>query len=221
MINFANFLSVLSLACGFTSIIFSLESQFTFSAWAILVSVVFDGLDGQAARLSNNPTEFGKELDSLVDVVSFGVAPAILGYVYLYHDFYSFAFFVLLFYLLCSIFRLAKYNITPKGEMSDCFYGLPTTVSGGMISAFILLLRKFMEFPSRKLFLVLVISLSLLMVSKIRYPNLDVIKQLVKKNIIGFIIFVLAALFILKAPLFIFTLFVLYITVSPFLVKKA
>lgn len=221
MINLANFLSVLSLSCGFTSIIFSLESHFTFSSLAILVSVIFDGLDGQVARLSNNSTELGKELDSLVDVVSFGVAPAILGYVYLYHKFYFFAFFALLFYLLCSIFRLAKYNITPKNEMSDCFYGLPTTVSGGMISAFILLHRKFIEFPPQKLFLVLVIALSLLMVSRIRYPNLDAIKRFVSKNIIIFIILILAALLILKPPLCIFILFALYIAFSPFSVRKA
>lgn len=220
MINLANFLSVLSLACGFSSVIFSLESHFTFSAWAILLSVVFDGLDGQAARLSNNPTEFGKELDSLVDVVSFGVAPAILGYVYLYHEFYSFAFFALLFYLLCSIFRLAKYNITPKTEMSDFFYGLPTTVSGGVLSAFILFHRKLIAFPSQRFFLVLAIVLSLLMVSRIRYPNLDAFKRFVINNRIIFIIFVLTALLVLKPLLCIFMIFVLYIVLSPFSARK-
>jgi len=77
----ANFLTVLSLFFGFLSIIFSLESHFTFASWAIILSVIFDGLDGQVARKNPVPSEFGKELDSLADVVSFGIAPSILGYI--------------------------------------------------------------------------------------------------------------------------------------------
>ena len=63
MNQLANLLSTLSLIFGFISIIFSLESQFTFASWAILLSVVFDGLDGQVARKNPTPREFGKELD--------------------------------------------------------------------------------------------------------------------------------------------------------------
>lgn len=80
----ANFLTGLSLIGGFAAIIYSLEGHFTFACWAIILSVIFDGLDGQIARKNPVPSEFGKELDSLVDVVSFGIAPLILGYVFVY-----------------------------------------------------------------------------------------------------------------------------------------
>ena len=119
----ANTLSFLSLAFGFISIIFSLESHFTFSSWAIILSVIFDGLDGQVARRNPVPSEFGKELDSLVDVVSFGIAPSILGYVFVYRNFHFWATLALFGYLVASVMRLAKYNITPKQEMANHFIG--------------------------------------------------------------------------------------------------
>jgi len=119
----ANFLTVLSLFFGFLSIIFSLESHFTFASWAIILSVIFDGLDGQVARKNPVPSEFGKELDSLADVVSFGIAPSILGYIFIYRTFYFWATLALFIYLFCSVMRLAKYNITPKDKLADYFYG--------------------------------------------------------------------------------------------------
>ncbi len=93
--NYYNFLANLltgsSLLFGFVSIIFSLEGHFTFASWAIILSVVFDGVDGQVARKNPQPSAFGKELDSLVDVVSFGIAPSILGYVFIYQSFHFLA----------------------------------------------------------------------------------------------------------------------------------
>ncbi|MFH1414063.1 MAG: CDP-diacylglycerol--serine O-phosphatidyltransferase, partial [Candidatus Omnitrophota bacterium] len=122
----ANILSNLSLFCGFISIILSLERHFTFSAWAIIISVIFDGIDGQVARRNPIPSAFGKELDSLVDVVAFGIAPSVLGYVFIYDHFHVIAALLLFSYLLCSVLRLAKYNITAKEELANCFIGLPT-----------------------------------------------------------------------------------------------
>jgi len=97
----ANFLTGLSLLFGFLSIIFSLEGQFTCASWAIILSVISDGLDGQIARKNPLPSEFGKELDSLVDVVSFGIAPAILGYVFVYSNFQALATLALLY--ICRV----------------------------------------------------------------------------------------------------------------------
>src|SRR3990167_9275730 len=96
----ANSLTILSLGFGFVSIIFSLESHFTFASWAIIISVIFDGLDGQVARRNPIPSEFGKELDSLSDVVSFGIAPASLGYFFIYSHFDFWATLVLFMYLI-------------------------------------------------------------------------------------------------------------------------
>lgn len=224
----ANFLTILSLICGFVSVIFSLESQFTFASWAIILSVIFDGLDGQIARKNPIPSEFGKELDSLVDVVSFGIAPSILGYIFIYRDFYLLATLALLIYLFCSVMRLAKYNITPKEKLVNYFYGLPTTASGGILASFILIYRKRqdMSLPSFVpiVFLFLVLSLAFLMVSRVRYLNLDGLKQVFGKKIkltfLVLVIVLILAAFLKKVGITLFTLFLIYLLFSPFAVKR-
>jgi len=230
MSQLANIISIISLLCGFTSIIFSLEGHFTFASWAIIFSVIFDGIDGQVARMINPPSNFGKELDSLVDVISFGIAPTVLGYIFVYRDFQLFATVALFVYLLCSVMRLAKYNITVKGETKNYFYGLPTTASGGILASFILIYRRYTYMPAPIAFFILVIVLAALMVSKIKYANLDAIKDLFKDlpliaigvilaGIISVAVFyVLTGVFL--SEIFIFTLFVIYLLFSPFMLKS-
>ena len=224
----ANFLSILSLIGGFFSIIFSLEGHFTFASWAIILSVIFDGMDGQIARQNLTPSEFGKELDSLVDVISFGIAPAILGYIFIYHNFHLWSTLALLLYLFCSVWRLAKYNVTPKEKLVNYFYGLPTTASGGMLASFILIFRKKHPMPLPQfvptVFLFLVLILAFLMISRARYLNLDGLKQLCGRRT-RIIVLALTALLVLEAFLrkmgiTVFTLFLIYLIFSPFVVKR-
>lgn len=229
MVNLlANLLSILSLACGFVSLIFSLEGQFTFAAWAIIFSVLFDGLDGQVARRNPIPSDFGKELDSLIDTVSFGIAPSILGYIFIYKEFHFGATLALFIYLLCSVMRLAKYNITPKEAMRNYFYGLPTTVSGGILAAFILIYRNKQDMlfllSVPLIFLFLVLLLAFLMVSRVQYLNLDGLKQFFGRHtrtvILLLGILVISAGFFQKAGVTIFSLFLIYLLFSPFVVKR-
>jgi CDP-diacylglycerol--serine O-phosphatidyltransferase len=224
----ANSLTISSLLGGFLSIIFSLEEHFTFACWAIILSVVFDGLDGQVARRNPTPSAFGKELDSLVDVISFGIAPSVLGYIFIYREFHFWATVALFVYLLCSVLRLAKYNITPKEAMADYFYGLPTTVSGGVLASFVLIYRKrgggvLPEYVP-VLFVVLVLLLAWLMVSRVRYLNLDGLKAILGKHKFIIIIFLIAALIeaaiLKKVGVTVFLLLLIYLLFSPFVVKR-
>jgi len=215
----ANFLSGLSLVFGFISIIFSLESHFTFACWAIIISVVFDGLDGQIARLNALPSEFGKQLDSLVDAVSFGVAPSLLGYIFVYRSFYFWATSALFIYLVSSIVRLAKYNITPKEKLVNYFYGLPTTVSGGILASFILIYRKYTRLPPHFIFVLIVLCMACLMISKVRYPNLDGLKLLIG-NKIWLVISAALLLFVFLPEIAIFVFFSFYLLFSPFMLKS-
>src|SRR3989338_1862415 len=214
---FANFLTLLSLVFGFVSIIFSLESHFTFASWAIMLSVIFDGLDGQVARHNPAPSDFGRELDSLVDVASFGIAPVILGYIFIYQQFYPWATCALFIYLLSSVLRLAKYNITHKEKLNNYFYGLPTTISGGLLASFVLIYRrgKGLSASVHLVFLLIVLLLSFLMVSRIRYLNLDGLKQLFGRRfllvILSFIALLILAGILNKAGVFTFTLYSLYL----------
>jgi CDP-diacylglycerol--serine O-phosphatidyltransferase len=219
MNNLANLLTISSLICGFASIIFSLEGHFTFASWAIILSGIFDGLDGQVARKNPVPSDFGKELDSLVDVVSFGIAPSILGYIFVYQRFYFWATLALFIYLASSVMRLAKYNITPKEKLANYFYGLPTTVSAGILVSFILMHRKYTRLPPPIIFMFMVLSLSFLMVSQIRYLNLDGLKQALGKYLLP-ILAIALIVFILLPEITLFSLFIVYLIFSPFLVKR-
>ena len=224
----ANSLTILSLVCGFVSIIFSLESHFTFASWAIVLSVILDGLDGQIARKNSTPSEFGKELDSLVDVVSFGIAPSVLSYTFIYRSFHLWSTLALFFYLFCSVMRLAKYNITPKEKMVNYFYGLPTTVSGGVVASFILMYRKkeYLSLPRPVpfVFLIIVVILAILMVSRVKYLNLDGLKELIGKKIkltvLVLTLLLTTAAFSKRAGVSLFALFVIYLIFSPFVVKR-
>ncbi|RKY33308.1 MAG: CDP-diacylglycerol--serine O-phosphatidyltransferase [Candidatus Omnitrophota bacterium] len=234
----ANFITGLSLICGFASVIFSLESHFTFASWSIILSVIFDGIDGQIARRNPKPSEFGKEIDSLVDVVSFGIAPSVLGYIFIYRDFYLWATLALLIYLCCSVWRLAKYNITPKEKLAKYFYGLPTTASGGVLASFVLIFRKSqataeIAFPAHLtelpkyvpfVFLLLVVVLALLMISRARYLNLDGLQQLFGKKtksvLLASFLLIILSIFFKKAGTTMFSLFLLYLIFSPFVVKR-
>ncbi|MCM8796735.1 MAG: CDP-diacylglycerol--serine O-phosphatidyltransferase [Candidatus Omnitrophica bacterium] len=223
----ANLTSIIGLFCGFISIVFSIEGHFTLASWAILFAVVFDGLDGQIARRNPAPSEFGKELDSLIDVVSFGIAPAILGYLFIYRRFYLAAIFALFLYLFCSVMRLARYNVTPKEKITKYFYGLPTTASGGVLASFILIYRnkvgtEIFEFAPT-LFLMIVIVLSLLMISHIRYLNLEGVKELFDRKIVVIIVLfsvILAVAVALHKPGITLALyFLIYLIFSPFVIK--
>ena len=225
----ANLITILSLFFGFLSIILCVEGHFTFASWAIMLSAVLDGLDGQVARKNPIPSEFGKELDSLADVVCFGIAPSILGYIFVYRDFYLWSTLALFIYLLCSVMRLAKYNITPKEIMANHFYGLPTTVSGGILASFILIFRKSGDFSPLPqyvpaIFLFMVLLLAFLMVSHVKYLNLDGLKQLfpgkAKAVVLSLSLLVFIAVIMNKTGVTVFTFLLIYLLLSPFVVKR-
>lgn len=228
MNNLANILTYLSLIFGFASIIFSLEAHFTFASWAIIASMVFDGLDGQVARRNPVPSEFGKELDSLVDVIAFGIAPSLLGYIFIYREFHFWGTGILFIYLFCSVQRLAKYNVTPKEKMANYFYGLPTTISGGTLASFVLIYRKkgIEALPAYVpvFFIVMVLILALLMVSHIKYFNLEGIKRFIKNKkfllLLVFILMVVESAVFKKAGITMFICFLIYLLFSPVMVKR-
>lgn len=227
MSQLANLLTGLSLFCGFSSIILSLGGNFYFSSYAILLSVILDGLDGQIARKNKILSDFGKEFDSLVDVVSFGIAPVLLGYTYIYSHFYPLVTVSLFIYLLAAVLRLVKYNIT-KHEAVNCFTGLPTTVGGGMLASFVLIYsgQKGVALPEfiSKVFVSLVLILAYLMVSRVRYLNLDGLQKLFGRRLRLVILFLFIILSLAlcwdRIGEMLFSIFLIYLIFSPFMVKR-
>ena len=216
MNNLANVITCVSLVCGLASIIFSIESRASFAAWAIIFSVILDGIDGLVARANFASSDFGKELDSLADIVCFGVAPAVLCYVFMPLPGGFFLITLALFaYLICCMLRLAKYNITAKKKSADYFLGLPVTASGGILAAFVLVHVQHLMMPSKGIFFSLILVLSFLMVSNIKYLNLRGLRQAFgdkKFKYIAAVMFV----FLLFSPVdIIFLLFAFYLAVVP------
>ena len=133
-----SFFTLLNLFCGFLALTQVWEGNFVMACWLIVMAGFLDLLDGMMARLANAVSPFGVELDSLSDVVSFGVAPAFLVYVYSLHEFGPLGFIVAALPALCGAVRLARYNMNFDGEKKDYFEGLPIPVQAVALVALIL-----------------------------------------------------------------------------------
>lgn len=159
-----NLLTLGNLAAGFASLLFSVHSQFELAALAILVAGLLDGLDGRVARLLDVTSPMGQALDSLADVVSFGVAPGLLMYVLDLQYLGAVGAVIATFFATCAGFRLARFNV---GTPSGCFVGLPSTAAGGIVASFVLYGAK-LRTP---FYPVLALVLAILMVSRLRYRD--------------------------------------------------
>jgi CDP-diacylglycerol--serine O-phosphatidyltransferase len=230
-----NLMTAGNLFCGFVAIIRCIQAKFTSTTegiadtffetvaktpaqlyeqavWFILAAVVFDMLDGRMARLTRKESLFGKEFDSLADVVSFGLAPALLVFFVLLSPTEGFPLvrtlggLVGFFYLLCAAIRLARFNVLttpllPHGDHfpKDDFLGLPVPAAAGMVSSIVLVLNRF-DLPAGALFLpILLILIAILMVSNVRYPSLKTIGTHTKVDVRGFVF-----LFVLITAIYLF-----------------
>lgn len=133
--------SLFSLCCGFACILTSIDGNYDIAAWLIVLSMIFDSLDGKLARLTKTSSPFGTQLDSLIDLVVFGVAPIVLVGQLCKDTYPIIVWIVCFFFLTCSALRLARFNVESVKEKKPCryFVGLPTTISGGTIAQLVLL----------------------------------------------------------------------------------
>ncbi|PIN70549.1 CDP-diacylglycerol--serine O-phosphatidyltransferase [Candidatus Woesearchaeota archaeon CG11_big_fil_rev_8_21_14_0_20_43_8] len=125
-ISLADVVTSGNLISGLISIFLAINGRFTWAAIMMLIAVIFDFLDGKVARYLNVCDDFGKELDSLADVVSFGVAPAIFAFCRGFNDPISTA--ILIFFVVCGMLRLARFNVTKLKH----YIGIPITLNGIM-----------------------------------------------------------------------------------------
>ena len=131
-----NMLTLIGVCVGLSSIKFALDSKFELSIIAIIVAAVFDGLDGRIARLIKGTSKVGKELDSLTDVISFGVAPAFIMYFWSLNNLGKFGWLLCLIYVVCVALRLARFNIHSNAEPSwkdNFFEGVPSPAGGILV----------------------------------------------------------------------------------------
>lgn len=169
----ASLLTCCGLYCGVLSIFAAIEGDFQLASYYILAALVFDMLDGTAARMTNSVSEFGKHLDSLADITSFGVAPSILIYIaYISEDpqIGPIGSLVAVVFVICGALRLARYN-TFQSDRSDIFFGLPIPGAAATIASFVLFATYFEWHVAFWILSPMTVGISLLMVSSIEYPK--------------------------------------------------
>ena len=131
-----NMLTLIGVCIGLTSIRFALDEKFEFAIIAIILAALIDGLDGRIARLIKGTSKVGKELDSLTDMISFGVAPAFIMYFWKLNTLGRFGWLVCLIYVICVALRLARFNINSNQEPSwrdNFFEGVPSPAGGILV----------------------------------------------------------------------------------------
>lgn len=157
--------------CGFYAFIAVLDGKFYMAAWAIVFAIIFDGLDGRIARLTKTTSEFGVQYDSLADIISFGMAPAFLIYVWKLKPFGRIGWMAAFLFLICATLRLARFNTIELKSGTDQFQGLPTPGAAAVIATIVILSEDRLFHPVQPVFLVATVYLlAFLMVSNIPYP---------------------------------------------------
>ena len=131
-----NMLTLIGVCIGLSSIRFALDEKFEFAIIAIIFAALIDGLDGRIARLIKGTSKVGKELDSLTDVISFGVAPAFIMYFWKLNELGRFGWLLCLVYVICVALRLARFNVNSSQEPSwkdNFFEGVPSPAGGILV----------------------------------------------------------------------------------------
>ncbi|MGD0884531.1 MAG: CDP-diacylglycerol--serine O-phosphatidyltransferase [Thermodesulfovibrionales bacterium] len=188
-----NALTICGMFCGFFAIMSAINGNFPNAAWAILLANIFDGLDGWIARLTNTSSRFGIELDSLSDLVAFGVAPAIMMYKWSLMPFGRLGWAAAFLFVACGALRLARFNIQTGAPGSKAFKGVPIPAAASILSSIVIFYYEFREgVPDKNIFFpVITIVLSFLMVSTLRYHGLKEIDFREKKPFWFLIVFVM------------------------------
>lgn len=159
-----NIVTLSNLVLGITSLWYTVEGQHKEAAIAILLAMVFDGMDGRLARRFKVSSDFGRELDSLSDLVSFGVAPSLLTYASVMFQLRFIGLSLSIIFALCGAIRLARFNVL---NIKTYFVGVPITFAGPLMAIFVLMSNKLPLY----FFPIVTILLSYLMVSNIKVPK--------------------------------------------------
>jgi CDP-diacylglycerol---serine O-phosphatidyltransferase len=155
-----------NLYCGFLSVGFAADGQYRNAAILILIGMMLDSMDGRAARMLKAESPLGKELDSLADIVTFGVAPSFLVYYTYFFQFGLLGFAVAGLFPLFGAYRLARFNVSTTSS-KDYFIGVPITAAGGILA----ILTLFGETIPNIITTVIFTAMCFLMISRIRIPS--------------------------------------------------
>ncbi len=188
-----NMLTLIGVCIGLTSIRFALDGRFEFAIVAIILAAIIDGLDGRIARLIKGTSKVGKELDSLTDMISFGVAPAFIMYFWKLNTLGRFGWLVCLIYVICVALRLARFNVNSGQEPSwrdNFFEGVPSPAGGILVLTPLIFSMTNFEFITINFDIVVPIFFiitSLLLISK--FPSYSFKKIVIQRKTTIFLLF--------------------------------
>ena len=188
-----NILTLIGVCIGLSSIKFALDSKYEIAVIAIIFAALIDGLDGRIARLIKGTSKVGKELDSLTDVISFGVAPAFIMYFWSLNNLGKFGWLLCLIFVVCVVLRLARFNVHSNEEASwkdNFFEGVPSPAGGILVLMpliYSLSELKFLNINYNFIVPVFFILVSLLLISKV--PTYSLKKIVVPRTMTIFLLF--------------------------------
>ena len=188
-----NMLTLIGVCIGLSSIKFALDEKFKLSVIAIIFAALIDGLDGRIARLIKGTSKVGKELDSLTDVISFGVAPSFVMYFWLLNNLGKFGWLLCLIYVVCVALRLARFNVNSNEEPSwkdNFFEGVPSPAGGILVLMPLIFSLSGFDFfiiSYNVLVPVFFISVSFLLISKL--PTYSLKKIIIPRSMTVFLLF--------------------------------
>ncbi|MGP7970206.1 MAG: CDP-diacylglycerol--serine O-phosphatidyltransferase [Desulfobaccales bacterium] len=188
-----NLITTASLFAGFYAIVATIDGHYYHAAWAIFISMVQDGLDGRIARITSSTSGFGTQYDSLCDLVAFGVAPALLVYLWALKPFKQFGWLAAFLYLACGALRLARFNVQQGSQDPRYFNGLPIPAAAMLVAASVAFYHQVGDwFPGKHIYiLAMIYVLSFLMVSNIKYASfkkMEVFRRHPFQSLVGLVL---------------------------------
>ena len=208
-----NAITLAALFGGFYAIVMAMNGFFDKAAIGVFCAMVLDSLDGRAARLTNTQSEFGVQMDSLSDMVSFGAAPALISYVWVLNGLGKWGWFAAFVYCACAALRLARFNVNTAVVDKRFFQGLPSPAAAALVMGFIAIMSDAEVAPASMAWPMFVVALfsGLTMVTNVPFYSF---KDVSMKQSVPFAVIVLIALGIaavnIHPPMVLFGLFVLY-----------
>lgn len=213
-----NLLTTAGLFSGFFAIVASMNNHFESAAVAIFIAMVFDGLDGRVARMTNTQSAFGAEYDSMADIVSFGMAPALVMYNWALHDLGKLGWLAAFIYVAAGALRLARFNANSDSSDKRFFQGLAIPSAAAIVAGAVWVGSKYAIDPTDVHYLaaILTIMCGLLMVSNFRYHSFKDVDWRGRVSFMVILIIVLAFVIIATEPsLVLFSIFLLYAFSGP------
>ena len=213
-----NLLTTAGLFSGFFAVVSSMNGKFEAAAVAVFVAMIFDGLDGRVARITNTQSDFGAEYDSMADMVSFGMAPALVAYNWELSDRGKIGWFAAFIYVAGAAWRLARFNTQVGIADKRYFQGLASPAAAAVVSGFVWLGVEYdIDGNSIGIIVALITGLSgLLMVSNFKYNSFKEVNWHGKVPFVALLLILLVFIVVATEPaLVLFIVFALYAMAGP------